>query len=138
MWNTVLTGPCRALDHSIYKSSNLLELVVCSTELGWPYMQFLPRTARRRELNVPKLKSSEELTVLIYILYPGPREEDVSFEYASPHAHKKILTLEVTDLIFCHDQAILVLDFFFHNQTKKNHAILRSHNSLGHTLRSFW
>ena len=71
-------------------------------------------------MNVPKLNSSKELAVLIYILYPGPRKEDVSFEYASPHAHKKILTLEVTDLIFCHDQAILVLDFFLsHNKTKK-------------------
>ena len=38
------------------------------------------------------------------------------FERASP---QKTLTLEVTDLIFCHDQAILVLDFFFHNKTKK-------------------
>ena len=48
------------------------------------------------------------------------------FKRASP---QKTLTLEVTDLIFCHDQAILVLDFFFFIiRQKRNHTTLRSHS----------
>ena len=48
---------------------------------------------------------------------PGGQKRRCFFlKRASP---QKTLTLEVTDLIFCHDQAILVLDFFFHNKTKK-------------------